>query len=542
MGGMKTGGKKVDRKQVYCFLVTAMLVCTLLISAFLAYNGVRYSYYSQRDYSLLGFMKDRVWLHIVLFMAAVTGTGVFGNLIKRLAETTQEKIGTGVLLFTGVWILMVWSLYVWQNPYYPLGDQLNTTAGAYYSLQGNYSMLSPGGYIGMYQQQKGLMFFYEILFTIFGDFSYGEAKQIHVLLGILGLIAGYFFLKLHVQGVISRIIYCIFYIFCMPFMLYMPYIYGDVPSISLCMVMFWALSAFGKNGKKRYLVIAAATAGCALLLRMNTWIILIAVAIGLLLSALRQWKWKPILVALLVLLTAEGSVKAVDLAYEIRSGYESGIGIPSILWIAMGLQETDGFPGKYNRYQQAVFSEFNYEREPAAEVGREYIKGRMQEFVNNPEEMVDFFKRKLQTQWLEPLFASLYSTNSFEDNKPVPEWINDLYYGASHDTVWRIANYYQSTVYLSLFVFVAFALLRKEKEQLDSVFWIPLISVVGGFLFSMIWENQSRYVLPYFVFMLLYVPLGLEKAAFVLLNFFSRIHMSSLGYIDVMRKERGKNR
>lgn len=541
MDSMKTGGKRLNRNQVYCFLVTSMLVFALLISAFLAYNGVRFSYYSQRDYSLPSLMEDKVWLHLVLFMAAVTCTGVFVNLIKRLAERTQETIGTGVLLFTGVWILGVWSLYVWQNPYYPSGDQLNTTAGAYYCLQGNYSMLSPGGYIGMYQQQKGLMFFYEILFTIFGDFSYGEAKQIHVLLGILGLIAGYFFLKLHVQGVVSRIIYCIFYIFCMPFMLYMPYIYGDVPSISLCMVLFWALSAFGKNGKKRYLVIAVVTAGCALLLRMNTWIVLIAVTIGLLLLALRQWKWKPILAATLVLLTAEGSVKAVDLMYEIRSGYESGIGIPSILWIAMGLQETDGFPGGYNRYQQAVFEELNFEREPAAEVGREYVKGRMQEFVNNPKEMVGFYNRKLQTQWLKPLFASLYSTRSFDDKKPMPEWIHALYYGESHNIVWEIANYYQSIVYLSLAVFVAFALLGKEKERLDSVFWIPLISVVGGFLFSMIWENQSRYVLPYYIFMLLYVPLGLEKAASVLLNFFSGMHMNSSGHIDVTCEEVGRN-
>lgn len=525
---MKTGEKRVNRNQVYCFLVTAMLVCALLISTFLAYNGVRYSYYSQRDYSQLGFMEDRVWLHIVLFMAVVAGTGVFGSLINRLTERAQEKVGIGTLFFAGAWILVTWSLYVRQNPYYPLGDQLITTAGAYYSLQGDYSMLSPGGYIGMYQQQKGLMIFYEMLFKIFGDFSYGEAKQIHVLLGILGLIAGYFFLKLHVQSAVSRITYCIFYIFCMPFMLYMPYIYGDVPAISLCMVLFWALSAFSKDGKKRYLAIAAAVAGCSLLLRMNTWVILIAAVIGLLLLALRQWRWKPILAAMLMLLAAEGSVKAVDMTYEIRSGYESGIGIPSILWIAMGLQETDGFPGSYNRYQQAVFAEFNYEREPAAEAGREYIKGRVEEFVYNPEKMVDFFKRKLQTQWLEPLFESLYATRNFEDKMPVPELINDLYYGTIHDTVWKNANYYQSIVYLSLLVFVAFALLRKEKARPDSMFWIPLIAVVGGFLFSMIWESQCRYVMPYFVFMLLYVPLGLEDAACVLLK----------GKIKIFRKSK----
>lgn len=43
-----------------------------------------------------------------------------------------------------------------------------------------------------------------------------------------------------------------------------------------------------------------------------------------------------------ILLTAALSVKAVDVIYEVRSGYPSGVGIPSILWVAMGLQETEG--------------------------------------------------------------------------------------------------------------------------------------------------------------------------------------------------------
>lgn len=46
-----------------------------------------------------------------------------------------------------------------------------------------------------------------------------------------------------------------------------------------------------------------------------------------------------------ILLTAALSVKAVDVIYEVRSGYPSGVGIPSILWVAMGLQETEGRAG-----------------------------------------------------------------------------------------------------------------------------------------------------------------------------------------------------
>lgn len=58
-------------------------------------------------------------------------------------------------------------------------------------------MLSIGGYVGMYQQQKGLAILYEILFTLFGDFNYRPAKILHVVWWILTILAGYGFLKLN---------------------------------------------------------------------------------------------------------------------------------------------------------------------------------------------------------------------------------------------------------------------------------------------------------------------------------------------------------
>lgn len=54
---------------------------------------------------------------------------------------------------------------------------------------------------------------------------------------------------------------------CIPFLLYLPYIYGDVLSISFGMVMFWAVSAYEHYEKKRYIALAACVAGIAVLAR-----------------------------------------------------------------------------------------------------------------------------------------------------------------------------------------------------------------------------------------------------------------------------------
>ena len=88
-------------------------------------------------------------------------------------------------------------------------------------------------------------------------------------------------------------------------------------------------------------------------------------------------------------------MKAVDVIYEVRSGYPSGVGIPSILWVAMGLQETEGRAGVYNRYQQATFTDYDCQQELAAQQGKEYIRERLEEFSQDPGMAFNFFKNKV---------------------------------------------------------------------------------------------------------------------------------------------------
>ena len=501
----------IKRDKIYVLLVTAILLFVFLAVFFLAFYGCRYSYYSSQDYTQRIYIrKDKVWIWLLVMIPLFIAVGYLSYLFDGVRKEVQARIGMGVLLVSCVWILTAWSFYVWNNPYYPVGDQLIVTAAASYAHNGTFDMFCPGGYIGMYQQQKGLVLIYEFIFMIFGDFNYEAAKQLHVFLAAGALAAGYHFLRLHTQKYFPGILFCGFFLLCQPLLLYMPYIYGDVPATSLCMILFWALTAFEKTGNKRYLAVAFPAASLAVLFRTNTWIILIAVVIGLLGTALKRGSGKFVITALLMILLPAVSVRAVDKLYEVRSGYESGIGIPSILWIAMGLQETNGAPGIYNRYQQGIFEKYEFEQEPAADEGIQYISNRLEEFRADPIQAIDFFKRKQQMQWLEPLFESLYSTHSFQEEKDVHEWVKSLYYGEIHDAVWKFANAYQGIVYVNVFLFVLIGLFGREKREKDSTFWIPILAFLGGFLFSLIWESQCRYVLPYFVFMLLYAPLGFE--------------------------------
>ena len=250
------------------------------------------------------------------------------------------------------------------------------------------------------------------------------------------------------------------------------------------------------------------------MVRTQIWIVLIAVGIAMVLLALKRGSLRPLLAALCIVLAAAGSIRAITVMYEYRSGYESGVGLPMILWIAMGLQETDGVPGVYNRYQQNTFEECDFDREAAAEAGRQYINDRLREMWGDPVYAKNFFLEKVKMQWLEPLFEGLYATETFGDTEDIPKWVDGLYYGETHDIVWKAANYYQSMIYLACFFFVTLSLFRRRNVLSESCAgWIPLISVTGGFLFCIVWENQCRYMMPYFIYLILYAPIGLGSIA-----------------------------
>jgi hypothetical protein len=90
-------------------------------------------------------------------------------------------------------------------------------------------------------------------------------------------------------------------------------------------------------------------------------------------------------------------------------------------------------------------------------------------------------------------------------------------------------NRYQFILYFGTAVMTTVSFLRKQKKAaLENR--LLLIAIVGGFLFSIIWEAMSRYVLPYVVYMIPLAAVGmwylqelLEKAIAFLYNKYNDI-------------------
>lgn len=508
----------------FVFIANLFLqVCLLFLALFLAYQGVRYSYYNPAIYGswskALVFFTDRTSLHILIFiivLASFTGTYfVFRRDSNWKAVFDSDRWGNIFLVISCLLMLAAGFLYVNDHPYYPIGDQINTAQGSVFALEDNYIMFTKGGYIGLYEQQKGLLFLYEIIFSVFGNFNFAIIAKMHVLCNTLTLIFGNLLIKEISGKTFCRNLYCLFVLAFLPYFIYLPFAYGDLPSIALSMIMFWALVKFGKSMKFRYVIVAAVAITIALLFRTNIWIVIIAAAIGIFVMAFEKRNRKPIIAMLCVIALSSGGYQGVIKMYEIRSGLESGIGLPSVLWVGMGLQETEGVPGTYNRYQQNVFEQCDMNPKAASEIAWEYIGNRIQEFKDNPAMAGDFFLRKLQVQWMEPTFGAIFHTKTApQENMRYP--YNDLYYGQLHNIVWRISNYYQSMIYLAFLLYVISQIMKTIKQRRSDssmAVWIPAIAVLGGFLFSLMWESGGRYILPYFVNMLPYAAIGLGETA-----------------------------
>ncbi|MDE6699429.1 MAG: hypothetical protein K2K10_00210 [Acetatifactor sp.] len=491
---------------VYGLCIGILLVFALFIGLFLTYYSVRYSYYSSTDYTPIYLVKDNVVFNLLLFLGICLLTLLLNFLFHKLGDK-QRLAGYLFLGLCCILYVTVCLIWVTELPYYPSGDQLNATAAAHYNLDGNFIMFKKSGYIGKFPYQKGLTFLYEILFTLFGDFCYPVAAKMHIFLGVITMIFGYLFVEETSWNSICKILYCPLVLFCTPYLILTPYTYGDLPSICFCIVLFWALLRYVRTERIRYVTLACVMAVLSLMVRLHTWIVLIAVLIGMVLAAWQKKKLQPLLAGLLIIASSFSAIKALDYSYALRSGYEITQGAPMILTLAMGLQDNDGGPGTYNNYQTLTMDEAAWDNETAKEIARENIQENLEHFKADPAYAKWFFKTKILRQWIEPSFETLMSTRSFDEKKTMPDWIEQIYYGNLHDPLMRFANGYQSVVYLG-FLFFLPVLWKRRRE--NAAGYIPLIAIVGGFLFSIIWESQCRYVLPYYLFMLVYVPDGIH--------------------------------
>ena len=169
----------------------------------------------------------------------------------------------------------------------------------------------------------------------------------------------------------------------------------------------------------------------------------------------------------------------------------------------MGMQESWNGAGAYNAYNNSTFwGEAGGDYERADEIGKAYIRARWQDFKENPAMARAFYQAKIWEQWNEGSYGSLIMTAHFEAAPFAPA--QELYGGKWQKPALDWMEYYLFIIYASALIYSVYGFFCIRNLR-GTIF--PMI-VIGGMIFSLLWEAKARYVFPYVTLLLPTVAAG----------------------------------
>ena len=508
---------RISQNHIVIFCGAVMFLISTVVLGLLTFESARGSYHSPKEYILYNWSipaADSLFKNALYCAGGIIVLFIFCRLAKKYEKAFLFMEPVVLTVFAVIYTILG-LVYVLNSPYYPTGDQISTTAAAAYAIEGNYEMFQPLGYIGIFPFQKGLVFFYEIIFRIFGPFNYTPVKVMTVFMNTFTMILGAKLVKDIGGGPASTMIYSFFMFSCLPYFYLLSYAYGDLPSIFGSMVMIFYFHRFITRRKWYYCVLALLGSVFAVMTRGTSWITLIALIIVAAFISIRDKKIIPVISMTAIALISYLLVSAVSLGYEKASGYDKDTGSPFISILAMGMMDSWGGPGVFNRYPWIVYDKYGADRELASEESRQYICERLKEFSADPAMTADFYERKINQQWTEPLYEVTTHTYSLkEDEMPeITGFYDSYYFGRVNDISFKFMNRYQTFVYLIAFLYAIKCLWDtiNKKGNVSIYLWFFYIHLIGGFILSIIWESKARYIIPFLIFLLPVVALFFDK-------------------------------
>lgn len=392
----------------------------------------------------------------------------------------------------------------------PEGDQAFIYTGASCFLKGDYSFLETYGYCGIYPHQLGLIALMELLFLAVGVYNYFAFEVISVILAVGIVLLGYYLLKESDMPHVARMLYCLLVMGCVPLVCYTSWVYGDIPSIFFAMLTALLVVRYHNYTRKRYLVGVVLSCVMAMLVRKNSTILLIALALLAVVYAIRYCRWQITVTVAVAILCSVLCYQGIYKMYEFRSGYERSEGLPINSWIAMGLQENRGVCGWYNNMPKEVLNSLDYDYVATENAMTEYIGERLHTFAENPKYAMRFFGKKVLSQWNEPLYQSIYfSAKGIQTNPPESGSLMEKIYDTDEEysLVYGFADRMQFVIYFGMLLYCLLAV-QKQAQPLG---YLLVVVIIGGFFFSVIWEAKARYIFPYYVMMYPLAAVGYYK-------------------------------
>ena len=428
-------------------------------------------------------------------------------LVCKLYDKVLYKCNRNILLGVVCLISFGISIYwVWASGTAPQADQATVLSYATAFSQGDFSGLQEPSYMTRYLHQLGLVTFHRILFFFFGEgnymaFQFFSAFQVPIMVFSGCQIVR----KFSGNNGKAEIYYLVLAGTCFPMYAYTAFVYGELSSTAMILFAAWILLSCLERFSVPKVIGLSVMVGLSMQLRRNVLIVLIAFEIVLIIKWLTQRDIKMFLTGACIILGVllfQISVEGIYNGVRNRDAEE----IPAILYIAMGMHDTYGYPGWNDFYEYNTFAECGDNVGGAVEAGKEDIRKSMERFSQDPAYLLYFFQYKINTQWQAPMYQSIAMNNRVVREQS--SLVKMIYEKALPG---QLIKLYMKAFQFFLYGCICLWLLLGLKKEIPVENYVLLIAVFGGFLFTIIWEAKTRYVFPYLLLMLPYFGMGMQE-------------------------------
>ena len=395
-------------------------------------------------------------------------------------------------------------LFILATQWLPNADQRQVYETVHSILTNDSTPFEAGGYLEMYPYQSGIILFSYLMARIFGEYNYLAFQCLNILAFIWMLKSFGAISALTDKASLPAGITVLSLLF-IPFLLYVNFIYGTMIGLALCIASYHSLLMFRKDGRIRHAVFSVISMLCAVMIKNNYMIFLIAIIIYLFREALGSAKKQYffLVIAMMLVLVLNGPI-ARKLIEQV-SGQKLGKGVNSWSWVAMGLNENDEkYNGWWSHYTNGTYRANGFDHAAQGEAVKKDIQTRLDYFKSDPRKALNFFAGKNASQWSNPDFqAFCFNAFMLENEHLIP--VKPIYRFFSVSWSSLCDKYYLNYLqFIILFGVLYFLLLTPFQD--DSAFLYELI-VIGGFLFHTVWEAKGQYTFTYFV---LFIPLSIS--------------------------------
>lgn len=427
-------------------------------------------------------------------------------------------------------------------------------------------------YLSYYPQQIGLMAFLELLLRIWNLTGLSAPAWHFIKLVYVCLLCGaVWFQYLSLQYLwpekYKKISCCYLVLVCcnLPMIMYSSFVYGEIPSFAAlsvgCYLLLRLLGGVSPGGSYRIIFTGFGSIlflTLSVMLRKNSLIPIIAVLLVLLFEALRfgrSVRSRLCLLGITVCLavTSVGILPLVQKCYEKKAGNTLSSGVTAMSYLAMGMQEASRGCGWYNGFNIDTYDTAGMDTALANEISRLAIDERLTYFREHPGYTADFYLHKHLSQWADGTYASRQATLATYGGRSA--FFKEVYEGSLSGGYIEWCNAWQNVLYLGVLVFCIDSLKKRRKskvvghmadqtaghtagrtadqmaDQLDAdqlgadrhgtdrlgtdrlgtdrlYVYVGLIAVLGGFLFHIFWEANSRYIFSYSLLLMPYCGAG----------------------------------